>query len=214
MRARASCIVKSTSWTVAALSRLNPNILCRRHKSNLGGQVEGIPNASVTVFMCANCARPGKELSSAGRARPEVPDFGWPSRFQQVVIPCTGRLQPEHVLRAFESGSNIVLVVACEEDNCHYIEGSRRCARRVDYVRSILKEIGLGEERLLLSYLPGSAAEDLALAAHKPAKANGSDSVNARIAEIRQQTLQSLQFFPNNPLRCDEDLAQEEEEDE
>jgi F420-non-reducing hydrogenase iron-sulfur subunit len=176
--------------------------------------VESIPDSSVAVFVCANCARPGKELSSAGRARPDIPDFGWPSRFQQVVIPCAGRLQPEHVLRAFESGANIVLVVACREDNCHYIEGSRRCARRVDYVRSILREIGLGEERLLLSYLPGSAAEDLALAAHKPAKANGSDSMNARISEIRQQAFQSLQFFPHNPLRCDGELAQEEEEDE
>jgi F420-non-reducing hydrogenase iron-sulfur subunit len=214
MRARASCNVRSTFWTVAALSRLDPNIPYLRHKNNPGGQVESIPNSSVTVFMCANCARPGKEPSSAGRARPEVPDFGWPSRFQQVVIPCTGRLQPEHVLRAFESGANIVLVVACKEDNCHYIEGSRRCARRVDYVRSILREIGLGEERLLLSFLPGSAAEDLSLAAHKPVDANGSDSLNALIAEIRRQTLQSLQVFPNNPLRTDGEPAREEEEDE
>lgn len=104
--------------------------------------MESISDSSVTVFVCANCARPGKELSSAGRARPAVPDFNWPGNFQQVVVPCTGRLQPEHVLRAFESGASIVSVIACEEDNCHYIEGSKRCARRVDYIRSILREMG------------------------------------------------------------------------
>ncbi len=165
--------------------------------------------SGVTVFICANCARPGKELSSAGRARPSVPDFNWPGNFQQVVVPCTGRLQPEHVLRAFESGASIVSVVACQEDNCHYIEGSRRCARRVDYIRSILKEIGLGDERLLLSYLPGSAAEDLALAAHRKPGTNGSESLNSQLEAIRDQVLQALQTFPSSPLQTQGDLLQE-----
>jgi F420-non-reducing hydrogenase iron-sulfur subunit len=179
----------------------------------LGGQVESIADSSVTVFMCANCARPGKELSSAGRARPEVPDFSWPMNFKQVVIPCTGRLQPEHVLRAFESGSSLVLVVACEGDNCHYVEGSRRCSRRVDYVRSILKEIGLEEDRLQLSYLPGSAKDDLTLAAHK-VSGNGSGSWDARIAAIRDQALQSFHSLPPNPLQSDGARSEEEEDDE
>ena len=131
--------------------------------------METIPDSTgITVFVCANCARPGKVLTSAGRGRPVVPEFNWPGRVQQIIMPCTGRLQPEHVLKAFESGSRLVSVIACQEDNCQYIEGSRRCARRVDYIRSILKEIGLGEDRLLLSHLPGSASEDLALAAGKP----------------------------------------------
>ncbi len=172
--------------------------------------MEGIPDSSVAVFICANCARPGKKLTSAGRAKPEVPDFGWPAGFEQVVIPCAGRLQPEHVLRAFESGASIALVVACEEDNCHYIEGSRRCFRRVEFVRSILREIGLGEERLLLFHLPGSAAEDLALSAHRPEKTGGRDGWIDRVAEIRRQALQSLQYFPANPLGRNGGMAREE----
>jgi len=117
--------------------------------------VEIIPDSTeVTVFVCANSARPGRKVTSAGRARPVVPDFKWPGRVRQIVIPCAGRLQPEHVLKAFESGSSVVSIIACQDDNCHFIEGSRRCALRVDYVRSILNEIGLGDERLLLSYLP------------------------------------------------------------
>jgi F420-non-reducing hydrogenase iron-sulfur subunit len=171
--------------------------------------VESNPGSSVTVFICANCARPGKELSSAGRARPDIPDFKWPDNFQQVVVPCTGRLQPEHVLRAFESGASIVSVIACQEDNCHYIEGSKRCAHRVDYIRSILKEIGLGDERLLLSYLPGSAAEDLTLAAHKQAGKNGSESLYDLVAAIRDQVVQSLRIFPSSPLQNEAEFQQE-----
>lgn len=158
-------------------------------------------SAEITLFVCANCARPGKAPTSAGRTRPAVPDFNLPGRVEQIILPCTGRLQPEHVLRAFESGSSIVSVVACREDNCHYAEGSRRCALRVDYIRSILKEIGLGEGRLLLSYLPGSASEDLALSAHKEIHPAATDSLSAMIADLRIRTMEAFELHPPNSLR-------------
>ena len=106
----------------------------------------------VSVFVCANCARPGKISTSAGRAKPTLPDFKWPFPVEQVVVPCAGRIQPEHLLKTFEAGADLALIVACESDNCHYIEGSKRCDRRVEFVRSLLKEIGLGDERLLLDF--------------------------------------------------------------
>lgn len=156
--------------------------------------------AAVTAFVCANCARPGQAPSSAGRPRPAVPDFRWPLSVREVLVPCTGRLQPEHVLKAFESGADVVCAVACQEDNCHYLEGSKRCARRVDYLRSILEEIGLGSERLMLFHLPGTAAEDMALAAGRPAPASASDGLDARVAAIRDRVMQALEGLPPNPL--------------
>jgi F420-non-reducing hydrogenase iron-sulfur subunit len=158
-------------------------------------------SAGITVFVCANCARPGKQPAAAVKSRPVVPNFNLPGRVQQIVIPCTGRLQPEHVLKAFESGSSVVSVVACREDNCHFIEGSRRCALRVDYIRSILKEIGLGEGRLVLSYLPGSATEDLALSTGKIAPGNHSESLETQIAAIRDQVIDVLRTYPPSPLQ-------------
>ena len=152
------------------------------------------------MFVCANCARPGKKSTSGGKARPAVPDFNLPGRVRQIIVPCTGRLQPEHILKAFESGASLVSVVACRDDNCHYVEGSRRCALRLDYIRSILKEIGLGEERLLLSHLPGSASEDMALAAGVPVPVNGAGSLAAQVASIREQAVQALRCLPPNPL--------------
>jgi F420-non-reducing hydrogenase iron-sulfur subunit len=174
-------------------------------------------SAKITMFVCANCARAGKELTSAGRARPVVPDFNLPGRVQSIVVPCTGRLQPEHILKAFESGSSVVSVVACQDDNCHYAEGSRRCALRVELVQSILKEIGLGDGRLLLSYLPGSAAEDLAMAAGKSGGSNGAGLLDAQIAAVRDRIIETLRIYPPNPLQqsspagtedsCEEELV-------
>lgn len=159
-----------------------------------GGQA----SAAVTVFVCANCARPAQAPTSAGRTRPATPDFGWPWPVRQVVVPCTGRLQPEHILKAFESGADLVCAIACQEDNCHYLEGSQRCARRVDYLRSILREIGLSGERLMLFSLPGTAAEDMALAAGRPAR--DCEDLDARLAAIRERVTQALEILPPNPL--------------
>jgi F420-non-reducing hydrogenase iron-sulfur subunit len=157
--------------------------------------------AEITMFICANCARSGKAMTSAGRIRPSVPDFDLPGNCSQIVIPCAGRLQPEHVLRAFESGSSIVSIVACREDNCHYVEGSRRCILRAEFIRSILNEIGLGETRLTLSYLPGSASEDLAAEEGKAADPISAESLQSQISDIRTQIIEALRMHAANPLR-------------
>lgn len=165
--------------------------------------METLPEqTSVTLFVCANCVRPGKAPTSSGRSKPALPEFNWPVPVEQIVVPCAGRLQPENVLRAFESGSSVVSVVACQEDNCHFIEGSRRCARRVDYIRSLLNEIGLGDERLLLFYFPGSASQDLAVTACKPAAEPNPDLLAGQIAAVREGVMEVLRSYPPNPLRA------------
>jgi len=157
--------------------------------------------SEITMFVCANCARPAREMSAAARRRPVVPDFDLPGAVRSIVVPCTGRLQPEHILKAFEAGSHVVGVVACREDNCHHAEGSRRCALRVDYIRSILNEIGLGDGRLQISYLPGSASEDLALASGVSRASNRGDSLQAQLLGIRSRILEAFRAYPPNPLK-------------
>jgi F420-non-reducing hydrogenase iron-sulfur subunit len=161
----------------------------------------GIQQPVVTVFICSNCARPGKKSTSANRVRPTLPEFVWPFPVDQIVVPCSGRIQPEHILKTFESGADLVVIIACQEDNCHYIEGSPRCFRRVEFIRSILEEIGLGEERLLLVYLPGSASEDLLVSAGKTAPATKSDSLEKRIVKIQDHMVKTLEMLSPNPLR-------------
>jgi coenzyme F420-reducing hydrogenase delta subunit len=156
--------------------------------------------AAITVFICANCARPGHGTTSSGRTRPVLPNFDWACPVEQIVVPCAGRLQPEHVLKAFEKGSGVVSVIACQEDNCHFIEGSRRCTLRTDYLRSLLDEIGLGGERLLTFFLPGSASQDLAVSSGLPSNETSQDELAAQIGIIRNQILEMLQSCPPNPM--------------
>jgi coenzyme F420-reducing hydrogenase delta subunit len=122
---------------------------------------------------------------------------------QEILVPCTGRLQPEHVLKAFESGARLVCAIACREDNCHYIEGSKRCARRVDYLRGILDEVGLGADRLMLFHLPGTATEDLAHSVGKPVPAFSAESVEAEVSAISEAVLLALDSLTPTPLDSD-----------
>ena len=164
-----------------------------------------VKKPTVSVFVCANCARPGKATTSAGRSRPSVPEFGWPVPVQQITVPCAGRIQPEHILKVFESGADLVTVIACDKENCHYIEGSKRCERRVEFIQSLLEEIGLGEERLHLFFLPGSAAEDMSTTAGKTVEATNPESLKQKITSIREQTVKALEILPPNPLRLIDD---------
>jgi coenzyme F420-reducing hydrogenase delta subunit len=164
---------------------------------------------AVTAFVCANCARAGQKPDSGGRPRPSVPNFNWPFRVREVLVNCAGRIQPENILKAFESGTELVCIVGCDESNCHYLEGSKRCARRVDYVRETLGEIGLGEDRLLMFNLAGSSTEDMALGAG--AAGSDGESLASRIASIRDSVVAALAALTPSPLYTGPTSEQDDE---
>ena len=63
-------------------------------------------------------------------------------------IPCSGRLEPLHLLRALEEFADAAYIITCPEGACRYFEGNRRAQKRVERARSIISEIGLEEDRI------------------------------------------------------------------
>jgi F420-non-reducing hydrogenase iron-sulfur subunit len=154
----------------------------------------------IVVFVCENSARAGRMPTSGKRFRPETPNFGWPFPVQEVVVPCAGRLQPEHLLKAFEGGADAVAVVCCEEGNCHHHEGNKRCRRRIEAVSSMLEEVGLGKGRLMLFHLPGSAVEDMAIGAGATVPATATQPLGQKVAAVRDQFVARVSTLAANPL--------------
>ncbi len=153
----------------------------------------------VTAFVCTNCVRaipergPWSRHSSAGL-------FPQACAVQEITIPCTGRLQPEHLLRAIEEGADLVCIVGCAEDNCHFLEGSRRAGRRGEYVKQMLAEIGVGGERILMVHLPGSARQDLAAGEGAAEAESGEDEFSRQAAAVTAEVAARLGSCPANPL--------------
>jgi len=63
-------------------------------------------------------------------------------------IPCSGRLEPIHLLKALESFADVAYVMTCPEGECRYFEGNNRAKKRVEKTRTLIRDIGLEPERV------------------------------------------------------------------
>ncbi len=71
-----------------------------------------------------------------------------PDNVRVLKVPCSGRLDALHLLKAFDMGADGVVVFACPEDQCHYIDGSKKAEDRVAYMKKSLDVLGIGGDRL------------------------------------------------------------------
>jgi F420-non-reducing hydrogenase iron-sulfur subunit len=72
----------------------------------------------------------------------------YPANIKIIHVPCSGKVDVRHLLRAIQKGADGVYVVGCLEGTCHYNDGNYRARERVEYVRTLLEEIGLEADRV------------------------------------------------------------------
>ena len=95
----------------------------------------------IVAFCCHYCAYAAADLAGSMRLQ-------YPANVRIIRTPCTGRLEVEFFMKAFEMGADGVIVAGCEEGSCHFKEGNLLAKRRVNYTRELLTESGLEMERL------------------------------------------------------------------
>ena len=93
----------------------------------------------ITLFHCINAFNEDASLPLTG-----VDDF----EMKIVKLPCSSLVKDVFLLRAFEAGSDGVIVLVCPEGQCHYLEGNIRAKKRVEWVQNLLDEIDLNGKRL------------------------------------------------------------------
>jgi F420-non-reducing hydrogenase iron-sulfur subunit len=95
----------------------------------------------IVAFCCHYCAYAAADLAGAIRLQ-------YPDSIKIVKLPCTGKLDVLHVLRAFEDGADGVFVAGCLEGDCHYLKGNLNAKRRVKYAKTLLDQLGLDGQRV------------------------------------------------------------------
>ncbi len=95
----------------------------------------------IVAFCCHYCAYAAADL--AGTMRLQYPDC-----VRVLRLPCTGKIEVNYLLAAFERGVDGVMVAGCLEGGCHFQEGNLRARRRVERAKELLSEIGIEPERL------------------------------------------------------------------
>ena len=114
----------------------------------------------ITAFMCIYCGYMAAD--TAGSLR--IP---YPSNVKLIRLPCTGKIDPRYILKAFEDGADGVYVVACPVGNCHHVRGNERGYERVKLTKKMLDEIGLNGERLEMYFMSGGQGRAFAEAAEE-----------------------------------------------
>lgn len=103
----------------------------------------------IVCFACQWCTYAGADLAGTSRMK-------YPENIRIIKIPCTGRLNPHYVMKAFDKGMDAVLVSGCHPGDCHYLEGNYYARRRVIVIKKLLETIGINPERLQMSWISAS----------------------------------------------------------
>ena len=128
----------------------------------------------ILALCCHYCAYAAADLAGSMRLQ-------YPANVRVLRYPCTGKVEQNDILTAFEGGIDGVLVAGCLEGGCHFVEGNLRARRRVERTQQIMQEIGLEPERLEMFFL--SSAE------------------GGRFAEIVREMVDRARELGPSPLR-------------
>ena len=104
----------------------------------------------IVAFVCNWCTYLGADLAGTNRLE-------YPANVRIIRLPCTGRIDFNLVVKAFEVGADAVLVSGCHPGDCHYTAGNFHARRRWKLFRELLDTVGIDTNRIYFSWI--SAAE-------------------------------------------------------
>ena len=100
-------------------------------------------------IVCNWCSYAGADLAGSARTQ-------YPPDIRIVRLMCTGRVDPLFIMKAFMDGADGVLVSGCHFGDCHYLEGNYKSAKRMFLLKSVLKDLGIEDKRLRMTFVSAS----------------------------------------------------------
>ena len=104
----------------------------------------------IVAFCCNWCSYAGADLAGSSR-------LVYPADVKIIRVPCSCRVNPMFILRAFEKGADGVIMCGCHPGDCHYSTGNYYARRRMTLLFSMLDFIGVENGRTRVEWV--SAAE-------------------------------------------------------
>lgn len=97
-------------------------------------------------FLCNWCSYAGAD--KAGTAQ-----NAYPPNVNVIRVMCSGRIDPQFVLKAFDQGADGVIILACHPGDCHYKEGNFRAVQRYRLLLRMLEPFGIEKERCRFDFV-------------------------------------------------------------
>jgi F420-non-reducing hydrogenase iron-sulfur subunit len=111
--------------------------------------INGTYEPRLVGFLCTWCSYTGADL--AGTAR-----MAYAPNLRIIRVMCSGRVDPQFVLKAFKEGADGVLISGCHPGDCHYQEGNYNTMRRHKLLLKMLEQFGIEKERFRLEWVSAS----------------------------------------------------------
>jgi coenzyme F420-reducing hydrogenase delta subunit len=128
----------------------------------------------IIVFACHYCAYAAADLAGSMRLQ-------YPTNIRMIKLPCTGKLEVIHLLKAIESGADGVYAAGCLEGECHYLKGNLWARKRINHVKNLLAELGMEPERVEMY--------------------NMSSAMGAKFAEVATEFTERIKQLGPNPVK-------------
>ena len=109
----------------------------------------------IVAFCCHYCAYTAADMAGSKR-------ISYPANVKIIRVPCTGKVDAIHIMKAFEKGADGVYVAGCLEGDCHFKNGNIRARYRVEHVQEILEELGWEKERVEMINMSAGMGERFA----------------------------------------------------
>jgi len=109
----------------------------------------------IVGFLCNWCSYRAADLAGMARIK-------YAPNMRAIRVMCSGRVDPQFVLKAFREGADGVMIAGCHPGACHYVEGNIKALRRVTLLRALLKQWGIEPERTRIVWASASEGSVLA----------------------------------------------------
>jgi F420-non-reducing hydrogenase iron-sulfur subunit len=109
---------------------------------------------TIVAFFCNWCTYLAADLAGTSRMK-------YAPNMRVVRLMCSGRVDPQFVLKAFAEGADGVLIGGCHPGDCHYQEGNYKCLRRFRLLKRLAAQLGIEDARLRLEWISAAEADRL-----------------------------------------------------
>ena len=132
----------------------------------------------IVAFCCNWCSYAGADLAGNNR-------LSYPANVKIIRVPCSCRVNPMFILRAFQRGADGVILCGCHPGDCHYTTGNYYTRRRMSLLFSMLDYLGIERARTRVEWVSAAEGAKFAQTMSDFAQSVAALGKNKRLEDLR-----------------------------
>ena len=133
---------------------------------------------TIVAFCCNWCSYAGADLAGSSR-------LTYPANVKIIRVPCSCRVNPMFVLKAFQRGADGVILCGCHPGDCHYVTCNYYTRRRMSLLFSFLNYMGIEKERTRVEWVSAAEGAKFSAVMNDFAKKINELGENKRLQDLR-----------------------------